>query len=65
MEYADTKKQDSWVTLVDASENAEDLCVDYRQFDPVIGYAIRLRILGAPQGITPGLASITAFGKSI
>ena len=65
VEYADTKKRDSWVTLVDASQNTEDLCVDYRQFEPVIGYAIRLRILGAPAGITPGLASITAFGKSI
>ena len=28
-------------------------------------YAIRLRILGAPKGITPGLTSITAFGNSI
>ena len=65
VEYADTAKLDSWKTLVDASENTDDLCVDYRQFEPVVGYAIRLRILGAPQGITPGLASITAFGKSI
>ena len=65
VEYADTKKLDSWVTMVDASANDKDLCIDYRQFEPVVGYAIRLRILGAPKGITPGLTSITAFGKSI
>lgn len=62
VEYADTNKQDAWQVLVDASENQEDLCVDYRQFAPVKAYALRLRILGAPQGITPGLTSITAFG---
>ena len=63
LEYADSKKLDSWQILVDASENTEDLCIDYRQFEPVTAYAIRLRILGAPNGIQPGLTSITAFGR--
>ena len=63
LEYADSKKLDSWRILVDASENTEDLCIDYRQFEPVTAYAIRLRILGAPNGIQPGLTSITAFGR--
>jgi hypothetical protein len=62
LEYADSKKPDSWQTLVDASENTEDLCIDYRQFEPVKAYAVRLRILGAPRGITPGLTSLTVFG---
>ena len=65
LEYADTKKPDSWQILVDASENTEDLCIDYRQFDSVSAYAIRLRILGSPKGITPGLTSLTVFGKSV
>ena len=61
-EYTDSKKQDDWKLLVDASENTEDLCIDYRQFESVQAYAIRLRILGTPNGIQPGLTSITAFG---
>jgi hypothetical protein len=62
VEYTDAKKWDAWKTLVDASENDTDLCIDYRQFEPVKAYAIRLRILSAPEGITPGLTSLTAFG---
>ena len=61
-ESADTKKLESWQILVDASENTEDLCIDYRQFEPVSAYAIRLRILGSPKDITPGLTSLTVFG---
>ena len=63
VEYAADRKQETWQTLVNASENTEDLCIDYRQFAPVKAYAIRLRILGAPKGITPGLTSLTAFGR--
>ena len=62
VEYISHRKQEDWQILVDASENTEDLCVDYRQFEPATVYAIRLRILGAPKGITPGLTSLTAFG---
>jgi hypothetical protein len=62
VEYISHRKQEDWQILVDASENTEDLCIDYRQFEPVKVYAIRLRILGAPEGITPGLTSLTVFG---
>ena len=62
-EYTDSKKLDDWKVLVDASKNETDLCCDYRQFAPVTACAIRLRILGAPKGITPGLVNLTAFGK--
>lgn len=51
--------------LIDASENTEDLCVDYRQVEPVKAYGIRLRICGAPRGITPGVVSLTAFGTAV
>ncbi len=53
---------EDWKILVDASQNDRDLNIDYRSFDPVIAYKVRLRILGAPKGIQPGLISLTAFG---
>ncbi len=52
-----------WKTVVDASENTIDLCIDYRQFDTVRANAIRMRIVGTPQGIEPGLVDLTVFGK--
>lgn len=55
----------TWSTLIDASENREDLCVDYRETEPVRAHGVRLRILGAPAGITPGLVSLTAFGTAV
>ena len=52
--------------LVDAAENTKDLCIDYREIDgDVRAYGIRLRILGAPDGITPAVVSLTAFGTSV
>lgn len=62
VEYADTSDMKNWLTLVDASSNDKDLCIDYRQFEPVKAYAVRLRITGAPKGIEPGVVSFTAFG---
>ena len=53
---------DDWKILIDASDNRQDLAIDYRQVDPVTTRHLRLRILGAPKGITPGLVSLTAFG---
>jgi len=52
-----------WLTLLDRSDNARDLCVDYTHTDEVSASRLRLRILGAPRGITPGLSSFTAFGR--
>lgn len=63
VEYADECVQGAWKILVDASENNKDLCIDYRQFDAVRAKAVRLRILGSPKGIEPGLVSLTVFGK--
>lgn len=65
IEYASNKDMKEWETLIDASENTEDLCIDYRETKPVQAYGVRLRILGAPKGITPGLVSLTAFGSCI
>ncbi|MBR5543233.1 MAG: family 43 glycosylhydrolase [Oscillospiraceae bacterium] len=54
---------DEWKAFVDASDNECDLCVDYRQFEKVTARYVRLRIVGAPEGITPGVCSFTVFGK--
>ena len=65
LEYAPHRDLNTWEILIDASENNNDLCVDYRETADVLAYGIRLRILGAPKGITPGLVSMTAFGNYV
>jgi len=54
----------SWVTALDRSESTEDFLVDYRECPPTAGKAARLMILGAPKGITPGVAEFTVFGEA-
>ena len=54
----------SWVTALDRSNSAEDFLVDYRECRPTPGKAARLVILGAPKGITPGVAEFTVFGEA-
>lgn len=63
VEYAADPNFSDWKMLIDASENTHDLSIDYRTFEPVAAFGVRLNILGAPEGITPGLVSLTAFGK--
>jgi hypothetical protein len=54
---------DRWVTVVDRSRSTEDLLIDYRECPATPGTAARLVILGAPAGITPGVAEFTVFGE--
>ena len=65
VEYAPRADLGEWKMLIDASENTDDLCIDYREVEPVQAYGLRLRILGAPAGITPGLVSLSAFGNAV
>lgn len=65
VEYTKNPALDTWEMLIDASKNTKDLCIDYRETEPVQAYGIRLQILGAPEGITPGLVSLTAFGAPV
>lgn len=65
LEYAPDWKMETWEVLLDASDNQTDLCIDYRQVAPVRAYGIRLRIIGAPEGIEPGVVSLTAFGLCV
>lgn len=52
-----------WQTVLDMSENEEDRNIDYKAFPPVLCREVRLRIVGAPKGITPGVTSFTLFGR--
>jgi hypothetical protein len=54
---------DRWVTVVDRSRSTEDLLIDYRECPATPGTAARLVIVGAPAGITPGVAEFTVFGE--
>jgi hypothetical protein len=54
----------SWVTVLDRSNSTEDFLIDYRECPPTSGSAARLVILGAPKGITPGVAEFTVFGET-
>ena len=65
VEYAPDPGFTDWRMLIDASENTEDLSIDYRQTEAVRAHGIRLKILGSPEGITPGLCSLTAFGQAV
>ena len=57
--------KDKWTTILDRSESAEDLLIDYRECKPTTGTRARLVILGSPKGITPGVAEFTVFGKTV
>ena len=54
----------SWVAVLDRGASTEDFLVDYRECPPTQGAAARLVILGAPKGITPGVAEFTVFGDT-
>lgn len=53
---------EDWVTLLDCSENDTDLLIDYRTFPSQCGTEARLTVLGAPDGIRPGVISFSVFG---
>lgn len=57
--------KNQWTTILDRSESKEDLLIDYREVTPTVGSRARLVILGWPEGITPGVAEFTVFGKTV
>ena len=54
---------DTWATVIDRSGSTDDLLIDYRECPATPGTAARLVIVGAPPGITPGVAEFTVFGE--
>lgn len=59
----DYRTNGMWWTWCDASKNAVDLLVDYREAPETVADAVRLVVIGAPVGITPGIVEFTVFGK--
>ncbi|MBE6591016.1 MAG: hypothetical protein E7646_03160 [Ruminococcaceae bacterium] len=62
VEYSPDKEQKTWLCLYDASKNTRDLPVDYRETAKVKAYAVRIKIMSHPKGITPGLRNFSCFG---
>ena len=54
----------SWAIVLDRGNSTEDFLIDYRECPRTQGKAARLVILGAPKGITPGVAEFTVFGET-
>lgn len=52
-----------WYTLLDRSDLEVDLNIDYCDFDAGICKAVRIRIVGWPKGMKPGIVDFTVFGK--
>jgi xylan 1,4-beta-xylosidase len=52
---------DTWTTVIDRGRSTDDLLIDYRECPATPGTAARLVIVGAPPGITPGVAEFTVF----
>ena len=51
-----------WATIIDRSQSAEDLLIDYRECAPTAALRARLVITGHPPGVQPGVAEFTVFG---
>jgi hypothetical protein len=59
------RKDDTWKTLIDRTNNTEDVVMDYRSSDtPLYGQVVRLTITDWPKGRTPGVVEFTCFGES-
>ena len=47
----------------DRSRSTQDLLIDYRECPPTAATSVRLVIISALLGITPGVAEFTVFGE--
>ena len=54
---------EKWFTLLDRTDNEEELNIDYNEFDVKTCNQVRLIIKKYPKGITPGVIDFTIFGK--
>ncbi len=52
----------TWQVLLDRSVNTTDLLIDYRELPATSVTRVRVVVIGAPPGITPGIAEFTVFG---
>lgn len=54
--------EDAWETVLDRTENEEDLLIDYRTFPARQATFARLVITGYPRGLRPGVVDFQLFG---
>ena len=54
--------EDEWRVLLDRSQSEDDFNVDYQVFEEQTVQFVRLRLIGAPAGIHPGVIDCTLFG---
>ena len=62
LELRDTEKSDEWHCVLDRTDSAEDLIIDYRVFDTCRANEAKLTIVDWPKGIKPGVMNISIFG---
>lgn len=55
----------NWITVLDKSDNGVDMNIDYNILTPMTAKAVRLVILGKPEGIEPGVTNFTVFGSRL
>ena len=55
-------RKGKWFTLLDASDNKEELNVDYRIFEDAVCDRIRLRITSWNKDMEIGLVDLAVFG---
>ena len=56
-------KDQNWHTVCDKSDNVTDMNIDYLPLTHMRAYAVRLKILGKPEHIEPGVTNFTVFGN--
>lgn len=52
-----------WHTVLDKSQNTTDMNIDYLPLKPMRAFGVRLKILGKPEHIEPGITNFTVFGS--
>lgn len=55
----------NWITIIDKSDNREDMLIDYIPIEPIKAHYMRLTILGGPENVQVGLTNLMAFGHFI
>ena len=56
------RENGEWKVWYDATANATDLTVDYREAPAAPADAVRITVTGGPKGIIPALADFSVFG---
>ncbi len=56
-------REGEWITVCDRRDNTADMNIEYLPLTPMKAFGVRLRILGKPEHIEPGVTNFTVFGS--